>query len=78
MERHSWKADQAWGHGSGDGTPAGVSGGDTCRRCGMVREWDTAVSDYRGIPRPKRWYYDPHSDERGPRREMPACYGYLA
>lgn len=70
--RHSWGEWESCGHGGGDGTPAGVISVRTCRTC-RAQEWrDSAVSDYRGIPRPQRGYRDAYGDECDSR---PECIG---
>jgi len=71
--RHRWTRKQHVGHGSGDGTPAGVYTTRRCLTCGAAQCHDTAASTSSGGSR-ARWTY---RDAWGNQCEsLPICVGY--
>ena len=73
MANHKWSSWQSTGHGSGDGTPAGVVSSRTCTVC-RAQEWrDSAVSDHHGNPHPARGFRDSYGNDTDTR---PDCLGY--
>ena len=70
---HQWGEMGSRGHGSGDGTPAGVVSSRTCGVCGATQVRDSAVSDSHGRARPRRYYRDAWGYVIA---ERPDCLGY--
>lgn len=73
MTNHAWGSWEAVGHGSGDGTPAGVYTSRTCRLCRCVEYRDSAISTHTGGSRPARGYRDSRGKAQD---ERPDCLGY--
>lgn len=73
MAKHRWQDQGAMGHGSGDGTPAGITTSRRCVICGVTAYHDTAVSTHTGRTRAARWWRDAY----GYRTDTcPDCLGY--
>lgn len=73
MGNHKWGEWESTGHGSGDGTPAGVICARKCTICRCTEYRDSAAATHTGSARPKHGWKDSYGYASP---ERPACLGY--